>query len=128
MLATHVSPGGAEQAPQVEAFVRWAAAKVPAGEPAILLGDLNTAPSSALFRTLEAAGSHEPDGVDRRGTFNHGLGSGHVSDSGWRIDHVLVRDIAGPTTSERILDRPVTLATGRRTTLSDHFGVRATLG
>ena len=127
VFATHFSPGGAEQPPQVDALVRWVDTHAPRGEPAILLGDLNTTAGSALFGTLERAGFREPDVLDRRSTFNHGLGNGHVRDDGWRIDHVLVRDVADHVTSRRILDAPVTLASGVRTTLSDHFGVLATI-
>nr|MDQ3366055.1 endonuclease/exonuclease/phosphatase family protein [Myxococcota bacterium] len=138
VFATHFSPGGAEQVPQVDELVAWVAHKAPRGEPAILLGDLNTAPGSSLFRTILGAGFREPDPLDRRGTFGGGLGTGEISESGGRIDHILVRDLDAPVASRRILDAPITIATTAatatgtatvavKTTLSDHFGVLATI-
>jgi endonuclease/exonuclease/phosphatase (EEP) superfamily protein YafD len=95
----------------------------------VLLGDLNTTSASSLFQKIRRAGFREPDVIDSRGTFGGGLGTGHVTTSGWRIDHVLVRNTAARVTSRRILDTPITLNVGRgvRTTLSDHFGVLGVL-
>jgi endonuclease/exonuclease/phosphatase family metal-dependent hydrolase len=127
VFATHLSPGGAEQEPQVRRLLAWIA-ELSADGPAILMGDLNTTPGSKFFRAFEKAGFHETELVDGRATFTlAGLESGIVDGSGYRLDHVLMRDI-GPARTERILDRPITFSVeGRlvRTTLSDHFGLRA---
>jgi endonuclease/exonuclease/phosphatase family metal-dependent hydrolase len=127
LFATHFSPGGAEQQPQVVRLLSWIT-EVAGQAPAILLGDLNTTPGSSLFALFERAGFHEPKESDRRATFTHeGLQSGRVESSGYRLDHILVRGIPAVKT-ERILDQPVTLSVaGRavRSTLSDHFGVLA---
>jgi endonuclease/exonuclease/phosphatase family metal-dependent hydrolase len=128
VFATHFSPGGTEQAPQVEQFLTWSATKG-RDDSAVLVGDLNTPSGSSLFRKITRAGFREPDAVDSRATFGGGLGTGQVSASGWRIDHVLVRNISARVTSRRILDKPIALNVGRgvKTTLSDHFGVLAIL-
>jgi endonuclease/exonuclease/phosphatase family metal-dependent hydrolase len=128
VFGTHFSPGGTEQGPQVDELLAWIEAKGRAA-PAVLLGDLNTTSGSSLFQKIQRAGFREPDVIDQRGTFGSGLATGHVSASGWRIDHVLLRNLPARVTSRRILDTPVTLKTGRgvRTTLSDHFGVLAVL-
>jgi endonuclease/exonuclease/phosphatase family metal-dependent hydrolase len=118
IFATHFSPSGSEQKPQVDELVRWIGEKAPRGEPAIVLGDLNITPGSSLFKRILDAGFREPDQADKRSTFG---------EHGWRIDHILVRDIAPRVASQRILDAPITIAGGKRTTLSDHFGVLATL-
>ncbi|AUX42639.1 uncharacterized protein SOCE26_040720 [Sorangium cellulosum] len=131
VFAVHLSPGGAEQPPQLERLLAWVDEKA-GGAPALLLGDLNTTPGSSLFRRLERAGFRDADVPDRRGTFSHdGLGTGDVDDTGWRLDHVLLRGLDTGLHTTRILDEPVTIeAAGRpvRTTLSDHFGVLATIG
>lgn len=129
LFATHFSPGGAEQPPQVDDLLTWVESKAPDGL-ALLLGDLNTTPGSALFRRLTSAGFREGDAPDRRGTFtNAGLETGETATS-FRIDHVLVRNHTGSLRTERVLDEPrVLYVAGRpvRTTLSDHFGVLATI-
>jgi endonuclease/exonuclease/phosphatase family metal-dependent hydrolase len=126
IFATHLSPGGEEQHPQVERLIAWIAEKAGAGA-AILLGDLNTTPDSVLFKRLRRAGFHEGGVTDERGTYSSsGLASGRFSDSGWRLDHVLVRGQELIASTERIFDQPVTLeVTGRLTasTLSDHAGL-----
>jgi len=126
VFGTHFSPGGTEQGPQVDEFLAWVDAKG-RDEPAVLLGDLNTPSGSSLFQKIKRAGFREPDVIDPRGTFGGGLGTGHVSTSGWRIDHVLVRDTDARVTSQRILDAPISLNVRVRSTLSDHFGVLAVL-
>jgi endonuclease/exonuclease/phosphatase family metal-dependent hydrolase len=128
IFGTHFSPGGAEQKTQVDEFIAWVDSKG-RDAPAVLLGDLNTASSSSLFGKIRQAGFREPDVLDPRATFGGGLGTGHVNASGWRIDHVLVRNTAARVTSRRILDVPVKLDVGRgvRTTLSDHLGVLGVL-
>lgn len=116
VFATHFSPGGlggSEQGPQFDAFVDFAATK---SGPAVLLGDLNTSSGSQLFAKLRRARFREPDQLDTRPTCYSS-----------RIDHILLRDIDSTVTSQRILDGRVTLPNGERTTLSDHYGVLATL-
>ncbi len=130
VFATHFSPGGAEQGPQVSRLVDWIAER--AGDaPAIVLGDLNMTAGSSLFHRIEAAGFRQPDELDRRGTYcGSGLGTGCIGSATWRIDHVLTRGL-GRVRSERVLDEPVDVrVSGRRvtTTLSDHFGVLARIG
>jgi endonuclease/exonuclease/phosphatase family metal-dependent hydrolase len=129
VFAAHLSPGGAEQPPQAERLVRWVLEKAPRG-PALLLGDLNATPRSAVFERFVRAGFRPPNAEDQRATFApDGLGSGTVAESGWRLDHVLGRELGGELRTERILDSPVTLEVqGRhiRSTLSDHFGVLGT--
>jgi hypothetical protein len=56
--------------------------------------------------------------------------TGCIGTSSWRIDHVLTRGF-GRVSSGRALDQPVTVLVDDRritTTLSDHFGVLATIG
>jgi endonuclease/exonuclease/phosphatase family metal-dependent hydrolase len=127
VFATHVSPGSSDQGLQYEALVEWIAVRAPAPAPAIVLGDLNTSAGSSLFRMLTDAGFREPDTVDTRGTWGSGLATGSAGDATWRIDHILTRDVPGYTSSQRILDAPVTLDDGTRTTLSDHCGVLVTI-
>jgi endonuclease/exonuclease/phosphatase family metal-dependent hydrolase len=132
VFAVHLSPGGSEQGPQVDQLLAWIDEKVQAGRPTLLLGDLNTTPGSVLFSRLEAAGFRAVDPTDTCSTFEHdGLGTGVVRDSGWRLDHVLVRDLNVPMRSRRVLDDVVSLRTASGetvcTTLSDHFAVLAEL-
>jgi endonuclease/exonuclease/phosphatase family metal-dependent hydrolase len=128
LFATHFSPGGAEQETQVDELLAWIQTKG-RNSPTVLLGDLNTTPGSSLFHKIQRAGFREPDEVDTRATFGSGLGTGRVNATGWRIDHVLVRNAPLRVTSRRIFDTPIKLnvAGGVRTTLSDHFGVLAEL-
>ncbi|HEY8077047.1 MAG TPA: endonuclease/exonuclease/phosphatase family protein [Labilithrix sp.] len=132
VFATHLSPGGAEHAPQVDRLLAWIDEKA-RGEPSILLGDLNTTPGSSLFARILRAGFRD-DAVSRATYTHDGLSTGRASESGWKLDHVLVRGVDRPVRAERILDAPVTIAVqtdkGPRrvaTTLSDHFGVLATV-
>jgi endonuclease/exonuclease/phosphatase family metal-dependent hydrolase len=134
IFAAHLSPGGAEQGPQVDRLIGWIEEKADPAVPALLLGDLNTTPGSALFRRFQQAGFREADPRDRRGTYLHdGLGTGRVSASSWRLDHVLVRGIEGArsSSSELVLYDAVTIDVGGsqiQTTLSDHCGVLGTIG
>jgi endonuclease/exonuclease/phosphatase family metal-dependent hydrolase len=135
VFAAHLSPGGGEHPPQVERLLDWID-ELAGNAPAVLLGDLNTTPGSGAFRRFVEAGFREPDVADPRGTYTHeGLGTGRIGRSGWKLDHVLVRGITDVVQAERILDEPVTIDVrdGNRlrhvpTTLSDHFGVLATVG
>ena len=93
--------------------------------PALLLGDLNTSPGSALFGRIRAAGFHEGRTPALGPTYSsEGLTSGRFTGSGWHLDHVLVRGLNAATSL--ILDEPRTLeVAGRhvRSTLSDHAGL-----
>jgi endonuclease/exonuclease/phosphatase family metal-dependent hydrolase len=130
VFAAHLSPGGAEQPLQVKQLLAWIDQRSESA-PAILLGDLNTTPGSTLFEHFERAGFREANAADVRATFAHdGLGTGNVGASGYRLDHVLVRGIDTEVRTQRILDRPLTISAGGkavRTTLSDHFGILATI-
>ncbi|MDB4946899.1 MAG: hypothetical protein JWP97_6433 [Labilithrix sp.] len=131
VFATHLSPGGHEHGVQVGELLRWIDPLMGA-RPAVLLGDLNTSEGSEAFRQIERAGFHPPATRDTRGTFSSsGLETGVAGDGGWRIDHVLFRDVVLPTRTERILDAPIALEVDGakvRSTLSDHFGILATIG
>jgi endonuclease/exonuclease/phosphatase family metal-dependent hydrolase len=126
IFAAHLSPGGQEQPPQVDRLMDWIGEKAGAG-PAILLGDLNTTPDSALFERFRRLGFHEGEVTGASGTYSSsGLESGRFTESAWRLDHVLVRGRELALRTSRILDQPVTLEVeGRRTasTLSDHAGL-----
>jgi endonuclease/exonuclease/phosphatase family metal-dependent hydrolase len=130
VFAVHFSPSGSERELQVELLLGWIEEKA-GSAPALLLGDLNTTPGSRAFQRLEQAGFREPDPSDHRATYAaDGLETGRVTESGWRLDHVLVRGLDAPVGTQRILDEPITIGVaGRRvkTTLSDHFGVLATI-
>jgi endonuclease/exonuclease/phosphatase family metal-dependent hydrolase len=135
VFATHFSPGPHdEQLPQVERLLAWIGDKVGRGGRVILLGDLNTGPSSGLYRRLEAAGFENPYTAlpDPPATFPDGsFSSRGMGRSGWLLDHVLLRGFSEPATAERILDEPLTIeAEGQkvRTTYSDHCGILVTVG
>lgn len=67
VFGAHLSPGGEEQAPQVERLLAWIDDR--AGlEPAILLGDLNITPASPLYRQLLDAGFRDADEPEMKGT------------------------------------------------------------
>jgi endonuclease/exonuclease/phosphatase family metal-dependent hydrolase len=124
VFATHLSPGGAEQVPQVERLLSWIEEKSGAG-PALLLGDLNASPGSALLGRIRAAGFHEGRASALGPTYSsEGLTSGRFTGSGWHLDHVLVRGLNAATS--RILDEPRTLEVAGHqvpSTLSDHAGL-----
>jgi endonuclease/exonuclease/phosphatase family metal-dependent hydrolase len=124
VFATHFSPGGAEQAPQVERLLSWIDAKSGSG-PALLLGDLNTSPGSDLFARIRGAGFHEGRTSSPGPTYSsEGLTTGRFASSGWHLDHVLVRGLSAATS--RILDEPRILEVAGqpvRSTLSDHGGL-----
>jgi endonuclease/exonuclease/phosphatase family metal-dependent hydrolase len=130
VFAAHLSPGGLEQEPQVERLLAWIEQKAET-DTALLLGDLNMTPSSPVFRRFEKAGFHPGSGSDRRGTFSsEGLLSGYFGESGWRLDHVLVRGGGLSVRTERFLDERVFLQTAegaRVSTLSDHAGLLSTV-
>jgi endonuclease/exonuclease/phosphatase (EEP) superfamily protein YafD len=93
--------------------------------PALLLGDLNISPGSALLGRIRAAGFHDGRASALGPTYSsEGLTTGRFTGSGWHLDHVLVRGLNAATS--RILDEPRTLeVAGRqvRSTLSDHAGL-----
>jgi endonuclease/exonuclease/phosphatase family metal-dependent hydrolase len=124
VFAAHLSPGGAEQGPQVERLLSWIDEKAGAG-PALLLGDLNTSPGSALFARIRSAGFHEGRTSSPGPTYSgEALTTGRFGSSGWHLDHVLVRGLTAATS--RILDEPRLLEVAGqqvRSTLSDHAGL-----
>ncbi|HET9955636.1 MAG TPA: endonuclease/exonuclease/phosphatase family protein [Polyangiaceae bacterium] len=126
VIATHLSPGGAEHPPQVHRLLSWLADKAPNG-PAILLGDLNMTPANPLFRLLESAGFSAPPPPHGFATYTpNGLGTGEAPTAGIQLDHILLREIDAPAAARRVLDQPIHLSVGEQTvltTLSDHFGV-----
>ena len=130
VFGAHLSPGGQEQGPQVERLLSWIEDKA-GSEPAVLLGDLNLTPTSALFAQIKRAGFREPDVPDSRGTYSReGLLNGRFGESGWRLDHVLLRGLELTLSTDRILDQSVVLepaAGAEASTLSDHAGLLATL-
>jgi len=129
VFGAHLSPGGQEQVPQVEGLLAWIEDKA-RSEPALLLGDLNLTPTSALFEQIIRAGFREPELSDRRGTYSReGLLNGRFGESGWRLDHVLLRAPAFTLSTDRILEQSIVLdpARGEASTLSDHAGLLATV-
>lgn len=130
VFAAHLSPGGQEQQPQVERLLTWIEEKA-GSESALLLGDLNLTPASALFTKINRAGFREPGLLDLRGTYSReGLLNGRFGESGWRLDHVLLRAPNLSLNTERILDEGIVLGVnpgGEASTLSDHAGLLATV-
>jgi len=130
VFAAHLSPGGAEQAPQIEQLLSFIDEKA-GTQPSLLLGDLNLTPGSALFERLALAGFHEGRADDHRITYSgQALLGGTFAGSGWRLDHVLLRGTEAQLRTERILDRPVRLDVAGRevvSMLSDHAGLLATI-
>jgi endonuclease/exonuclease/phosphatase family metal-dependent hydrolase len=128
LFAAHLSPGGFEQEPQVEQLLAWIESKAGSAD-AILVGDLNTTTRSALFQRFQAAGFDEDANAPRATFSSEGLLTGYFGESGWALDHVLVRGRLRAQT-ERILDFRVLLdsqAEERPSTLSDHAGLLATI-
>jgi endonuclease/exonuclease/phosphatase family metal-dependent hydrolase len=130
VFAAHLSPGGPEQIPQVEqllAFIETTAGT----EPALLLGDLNLVPGSALFGRFARAGFHEGQVSEGRSTYSSdALSGGNFAGVGWRLDHVLLRGTNAELRTRRILDEPVRLkeAGGEVISmLSDHAGLLSTI-
>jgi endonuclease/exonuclease/phosphatase family metal-dependent hydrolase len=130
VFGAHLSPGGAEQVPQVEQLLDFIDEKAGA-EPALLLGDLNLVPGSALLGRIARAGFHEGQANDHRSTYSgQALLGGTFAGSGWRLDHVLVRGTEAQLRTQRILDQPVRLAVEGReviSMLSDHAGLLSTI-
>jgi endonuclease/exonuclease/phosphatase family metal-dependent hydrolase len=128
VFATHLSPVGREQEPQVERLLSWIDRKAGSAD-AILLGDLNTTPGSRLFERFRAAGFAE-DAHPPRATFStEGLLTGYFGDSGWALDHILVRGRLRLQTA-RILDEGLLLGASESavpSTLSDHAGLLGTV-
>lgn len=133
VFATHLSPGIVhEQQQQINQVLAWMVAKCGGGDRVVLLGDLNTGPrvpphvtscNGELYRRFVDAGFDNPYAHDgARCTLCHGsLSRGSHGDSGWLLDHVLLRGFGGAR-AERILDSPLALGTVRMT-LSDHCGI-----
>jgi endonuclease/exonuclease/phosphatase family metal-dependent hydrolase len=130
VFAAHLSPGGTEQGPQVTQLLEFIDDKAGTA-PALLLGDLNLTPGSALFERLTRSGFREGNVLGDRGTYSgEGLESGRFGTSAWRLDHALLRGTDAELVTKRILDDPVLLDAGgrpTRSTLSDHAGLLVTI-
>jgi endonuclease/exonuclease/phosphatase family metal-dependent hydrolase len=130
VFAAHLSPGGPEQAPQVEQLLAFIEEKA-ATEPALLLGDLNLVPGSSLFSRIARAGFHEGEARAHLPTYSgQALLGGTFAGSGWRLDHVLLRGTTAELRTQRILDETVRLKVAGRdvlSTLSDHAGLLSTI-
>lgn len=112
VFAAHLSPGGSEQAPQVEQLLAFIDDKAGA-EPALLLGDLNLVPGSGLFDQIVRAGFHAGQAPHRQSTYSsQALHGDQFGSSGWRLDHVLLRHTNAELRTQRILDQPVRLRVG----------------
>jgi endonuclease/exonuclease/phosphatase family metal-dependent hydrolase len=98
------------------ASARQLATWTPRDEPAIVMGDLNTADEAEVFDPLTRAGLRSVLGPDAPGT-NHDS-RGHVT--GARLDHILV------TAHFDVVDARV-VSTATRRLPSDHWPVRAEL-
>jgi endonuclease/exonuclease/phosphatase family metal-dependent hydrolase len=126
VFGAHLSPGGPEQVPQVEQLLSFIH-DTAGNEPALLLGDLNLVPGSALFGRIARAGFDEGQAHEGRNTYNsQALLGGTFAGPGWRLDHVLLRGINAALRTQRILDEPVRLNVAGRevlSMLSDHAGL-----
>jgi endonuclease/exonuclease/phosphatase family metal-dependent hydrolase len=150
VFATHLSPifddipfpgegsWEAEQRAQIERLLALIEARVPAGEPVVVLGDLNTGPAlpgvaaeaADNFELLRAAGLVAPyvDSPPQPAcTFcaENPLVGGTDDDDSVLIDHVLVSGLEA-TAVARILDQPIAVGT-TESRLSDHYGVEVTV-
>jgi endonuclease/exonuclease/phosphatase family metal-dependent hydrolase len=150
VFATHLSavfsdipyPGvgtwAGEQRDQIERLLALIAERVPAGEPVLVLGDLNTGPElpgivgevPENFSLLTATDLVAPyvEALPEPGcTFcaDNPLVGGADDDESVVIDHVLVRGLQA-SAARRIFDQPVPVA-GTDARLSDHYGVLVTL-
>lgn len=134
----------AENAAHVQALIAWAEEKAGADGKLLLLGDLNTGPEAAdivasvpeNYALLPAAGFDnaflsDPDAACTFCTSNP-LVMSEDTGAGALIDHILTRGIDEPVAIERVLDELVTIDASaseeREVGLSDHFGLRATIG
>jgi endonuclease/exonuclease/phosphatase family metal-dependent hydrolase len=139
-----------ENAAHAETLIAWAEEKAGKDGKVILLGDLNNGPAGEgieasvpdNYAKFPKAGFDNAflAGPSASCTFCSSnplvLGGDTAVDA--TIDHVLTRGIKAPISSERVLDEPVTIevnapdggvGTGQREVgLSDHFGLRATIG
>jgi len=120
------SPYTRVQAVELTCLARLVAS-VAAETPVVVAGDLNVPRSSTGFAALLAhAGLQD--------TMAGYAGPTYRPTAGWpnppALDHVLVRtprDRAVEATAQLVFERPVQLAGGRETYLSDHFGVAVRL-
>jgi endonuclease/exonuclease/phosphatase family metal-dependent hydrolase len=113
VINTHLD----ERSPQRRAAsARQLAAWTPSDEPAIVMGDLNTADEADVFDPLTQAGLRSVLGPDAPGT-NHDF-RGHVT--GARLDHILISSHFDVVNAQ-----VVSTTTGR--VPSDHWPVRAEL-
>jgi endonuclease/exonuclease/phosphatase family metal-dependent hydrolase len=132
----------AEQARQIRRLLRLVEETVPAGDPVVVMGDLNTGPPAGdmpgevaeNYRLLADAGFESPylDEGDPACTYcaDNPLVGGADDDTSVVIDHVLVRNLDGSVSAERVLDDEITVDRNGdelRTRLSDHYGVVLTI-
>jgi endonuclease/exonuclease/phosphatase family metal-dependent hydrolase len=155
VFCTHLTPviaglahplGGSwrrDHATEISALTAFIAQRTKAGEPTMLLGDLNTGP--AVSPAIDARLPEDYGRLLAEGFSNPYVNSGHaactfcdanplVSGIGRRgalIDHILVRDVAERVEVEPFMRSPVTLGVGsraRRSAYSDHYGLAAIVG
>jgi endonuclease/exonuclease/phosphatase family metal-dependent hydrolase len=131
----------AEQARQIRRLLRLVDEAVPAGDPVVVMGDLNTGPPAGdmpgevaeNYQVLADAGFESPyldDDPACTYCADNPLVGGADDDASVVIDHVLVRDLDGSVSVERVLDDEITVDRGGdevRTRLSDHYGVALTI-
>ena len=133
-----------ERVEQIERWLDWVGETRGSAEVAVLMGDLNCGPETALARSASpdayarfvAAGFEDPYAdEDGRCTFcssnplNAGAGD---PDQGALIDHILFSGLASPTprSATRVFDQPIQIEVGGSTlesAHSDHYGVQVTL-
>lgn len=135
----------AEQANQINAMIQYVAAKVPAGEKAILLGDFNTGPEVAGRAAAEIPENYDlliddgfysayPSQADADCTFcfDNPLVGGIDHSESVLIDHVLLKgfDASAVTAGARIMTDPIELTLEGeagpeqvQSAWSDHFGL-----
>lgn len=123
----------AENEAHVQALIDWVDEKAGAGEPVIVLGDLNTGPAGPgiepevpdSYAQLPAAGFADPflEGSAAACTFCSDNPLVNPQDTGVdaALDHVLTRDLEAPVEVERAF-------VDDQEPLSDHYGLRATIG
>jgi endonuclease/exonuclease/phosphatase family metal-dependent hydrolase len=137
----------AENAAHVQALIDWADEKAGENGRVLLLGDLNTGPEGEgitasvpdNYALLPEAGFENAflSGPNAACTFCDSNPLVLSDDSGKNatIDHILTRAIDAPATTERVLDELVKIQVSTdagteelEVGLSDHFGLRATIG
>ncbi|RLB50051.1 MAG: hypothetical protein DRI90_24030 [Deltaproteobacteria bacterium] len=130
-----------EQTAQIADLLAFVESKAGSDGQVVLMGDMNCGPAGpnfvadteASYQLLVAGGLANPyaDDPNSQCTFcdeNPLTGTDH--DDSVVIDHVLLGNVAGTTTSQRILDDPVMVNycnEDHEVRYSDHYGVRVTI-